>query len=860
MADRYWVGGNASWDATAGTKWATTSGGAGGAAVPTAADDVYLDNGTGTGNVTIAANVVCRKLDCTGYTGTLTYDTNARTLTIGTSSAGASNIALNFVAGMTYTILGIGNTINFVSTSTTEQSVTTAGKTMPSMGFNGAGGKWALQDNVTATGATITVTTGTFITNNVSITCGHFSFNSGSAKTLTLGSSAFTCTGATGWSGRGTSTTMTANTATVTCTGSDQVINLSLTTGVNYNGTSFISTGAGSVSAVVSSSGTTTIANLTRTGTAVKADSFSLTAGVTLVITGTLTLGGNTTQGVNRLHVLSSSHGSTHTLSMTGGAVVINGDVDFKDITINGSPSWTNTDSAYIGDGLGNSSLITTNRTTPATQTWSGTSGGNWSTNAWSGRAPLPQDDVVISSSFSGGQTITVDMPRAGRDIDFTGVSGSPTLNSSIAYALFGSITLATGLGTVSGSNNSINLLGRGSHTLTWAGKNLSIGSGSANFTINAPGGTYTLADAFSMTGSSASNGFFVTQGTFDTADNNMIIRNFGSAGALTRSVILGTSTITVQGSSNFWSVSGSNVSISAADSTIILGTTSSVTRTFAGAGFTYGTLTFTVSGSVGGLTITGSNTFSNINFSDATNARTLAFTAATTTTITGNFNVVGTSGKLMTIQSVTAATHTLSKASGTVACDYLSVTNSIATGGASWYAGANSIDGGGNTGWIFLEATTTSTSTTTSLSTSSSTSTSISTSSTSSSTSISISSSTSSSFSTSSSISTSSTSTSISSSTSSSISTSSTSSSTSTSFSSSTSSTSTSFSTSTSTSTSFSTSSTSSSTSSTSSSTSTSTTLPPDIRTKPNVLIRSDYSRIYTRSDYVGTFVRKRR
>ena len=31
MADRYWVGGTAAWDGTAGTKWALTSGGAGGA-------------------------------------------------------------------------------------------------------------------------------------------------------------------------------------------------------------------------------------------------------------------------------------------------------------------------------------------------------------------------------------------------------------------------------------------------------------------------------------------------------------------------------------------------------------------------------------------------------------------------------------------------------------------------------------------------------------------------------------------------------------------------------------------------------------------------------------------------------------
>ena len=42
MADRYWVGGTANWDGTAGTKWATSSGGLGGASVPTSADDVFF--------------------------------------------------------------------------------------------------------------------------------------------------------------------------------------------------------------------------------------------------------------------------------------------------------------------------------------------------------------------------------------------------------------------------------------------------------------------------------------------------------------------------------------------------------------------------------------------------------------------------------------------------------------------------------------------------------------------------------------------------------------------------------------------------------------------------------------------------
>jgi hypothetical protein len=73
-ADRYWVGGADNWDATAGSKWSLTSGGAGGQAVPTSSDDVYLDAASGavTITVTVAANTL--GLDCTGFTGTLTIN------------------------------------------------------------------------------------------------------------------------------------------------------------------------------------------------------------------------------------------------------------------------------------------------------------------------------------------------------------------------------------------------------------------------------------------------------------------------------------------------------------------------------------------------------------------------------------------------------------------------------------------------------------------------------------------------------------------------------------------------------------------------------------------------------------------
>lgn len=48
---------------------------------------------------------------------------------------------------------------------------------------------------------------------------------------------------------------------------------------------------------------------------------------------------------------------------------------------------------------------------------------------------------------------------------------------------------------------------------------------------------------------------------------------------------------------------------------------------------------------------------------------------------------------------------HTLSKASGTVNGDYLDISNSNATGGATWYAGSHSVDTANNNGWIFDDA-----------------------------------------------------------------------------------------------------------------------------------------------------------
>jgi len=80
-------------------------------------------------------------------------------------------------------------------------------------------------------------------------------------------------------------------------------------------------------------------------------------------------------------------------------------------------------------------------------------------------------------------------------------------------------------------------------------------------------------------------------------------------------------------------------------------------------------------------------------------------FKEFTTNTFTNDFDLNGTSGNLITIGSATpASTYTLSKSSGTVDVSFCSISDSIATGGASWqsFTSNGNVDGGNNTGWSF--------------------------------------------------------------------------------------------------------------------------------------------------------------
>jgi hypothetical protein len=434
--------------------------------------------------------------------------------------------------------------------------------------------------------------------------------------------------------------------------------------------------------------GTPTFANLTCTSIS----GLSMSGGAT--ITGTLTLSGsNSTTG--RLYISPDQFGSSYTFTA---ANIAFSNVDLEGCRATGAANWDISAITGLSGDAGNNTGITF--TPAATQTWSGTSGGNWSANAWTTRVPLPQDDVIINSAFSASQTITANMSRLGNNIDFTGSTGSPTLLNNTGGGIYGTLTLIAGM-TVSGTIGMVlynNSAGATTKTFYQNGATVT-NSGTWRFRSSNATSTYELGGTVNMPSAILN----LDKGIFNTNNNTITANRWGAANSNTMTMNMGTSTLNLSGTTpvNFL---GSPLTYNGTDATINI-LSGAAAKTFEGLSKSFGILNYVVSGSTGSLSITGSNTFKEINFRDATNARSLLFTAGTTTTITNAFGVQGTAGKLMTIGSITAASHTLTDASGVVSCDYMSISRSTATGGASWYAGANSTNGGNNTGWIFTKA-----------------------------------------------------------------------------------------------------------------------------------------------------------
>jgi len=586
-----------------------------------------------------------------------------------------------------------GDTVTFDSNSGTAATVTVdVALSAASITINKSDLTLIHSAGTTLTGA-MTLTAGTLNTNGQTCSWASLTINTGT-KTLTLGASAITLTtGSTAIIAQTANLTITANTAVFTFTGNGATLGGGNAT--NWNGASAV---LGAINHIIGSADTW--AAITNTlGSAEKTRTFQLNSN--LVVTGTCTLGGNSTQGVNRMLIQSNTVGTQRTI--TAAAYVISGDVDFMDINLaySGGASWTNAGSAYIGDALGNAGAVTTNATVSATQTATGTASFTWSTHGWTSRVPLPQDDVVINNAFVAGRTVTADMPRLGRDIDMSAATGNPVWNLSTAITNFGSLALAVGM-TWTGTQN-VTFGGRGTHTLSTLGINYACADNTKTVTLNGPNGSYTLGSDFV---SANPTGPVLTHnwGSFDASTFNITVSGFNSNSGNTRTLSFGSGVWTINraGTTNSMGFAAAGLTLNPGTAIIDWVSTSAGTKTFAGGGLTFPTLRHRPAGAGIHFTITGNNTFATLDL-ECTTARTITFPAGGTQTVTGTLTLLGAAGQLLSLRSSSTGTKWYINAA-TTSAQYCDVKDSTATGtGTPIDNSTGGVDSGNNIGWLFV-------------------------------------------------------------------------------------------------------------------------------------------------------------
>lgn len=332
---------------------------------------------------------------------------------------------------------------------------------------------------------------------------------------------------------------------------------------------------------------------------------------------------------------------------------------------------------------------------------------GNWSdaTNHWAtssggspgvSNSPTSSDNVFIdtNSGFGGGGTLSID----GGTVEMYDLSSQTGHSYSWVFqgnsiGVYGSI-LWESSATVD-TNGRIDTYGAGNHTITTAGQDFD--------EIDFMGtGTYTLQDNLTLT-----NEIYMENGTLDANNYNVTTGRyyFYADTNYTPTIIMGSGTWETK-TTDGWTIddADSYMTITPETSTVKLSTSSQYFSPNYGTnsseqGQTYNNLWVTGGDRI--VEIRGSNTFNELKIDGK---KTIKFSSSSTTTVS-IFNVAGTADNLITITSTSAEQHTLSKLPGTVSCNYLDIANSVATGGATWYAGANSVNSDNNSGWIFESA-----------------------------------------------------------------------------------------------------------------------------------------------------------
>ena len=571
MADRYWVGGTGTWNTTSTTNWSATSGGASGASVPTVSDSVFFDQAS-TYTVTMTGALACLDFNVTG--GTVTFQ-NGTTPTLNVRGSWSTVAA---------TVWNTTGAITF--SATTSVNINTNAITIRSpITFNGTGGTWTLQDNVTLLSTlTTTLTAGTLALSTFTLTTGLFNSSNANVRTINFGTGKIVLNSAT--------------TSTIWTTGT--------TTNLTISGTPLVECIGGG----------TAVTKTINTGAPSEANSISFSL---------LDTGGTPTYAFSASNVIRN-------LIVNGAQTVSNINLiiygTFTHLTTNGTTTFTAGANAWTFAATSGSYTVT--NIAGFTYDFPWTFGSATSTATWTIAANLTLGATrqlslangtfdFNNKTFSGaGVTIVTGTPT----IANTGGPGSLSLTVPITHTS-GSLTLPFNLTTTSASG----------YTLTAGTLTLN------NFTLTAP--------AFSSSSASARTLAFGTTGQLALTGNGVTIFNLGTVTNLTITgtfYVNCTYTGSVGTRTILWgSVAGStealaqNVSFSGTTG-IVLSTSATDTIALSGG---YNNIDFT--GFTGTLSSTGRTIFGNLTmpasggtFTAGTNVTTFGGTGTETITTNG--------------------------------------------------------------------------------------------------------------------------------------------------------------------------------------------------------------------------------
>lgn len=727
MANRYWVGGNGTWDGTNTAPWSSTSGGSGGASVPTSSDNVFFDANSGSVTVNTAArgygvsSVACSNLDFTGFSGTINI---APTLQIYNGLKLSSTMTLGSIdsglGGSYYYDFYYNNNIEFKNT-TANAAIVFSGKTVTNQGWMFSGtGSWLLQDNVSFTNSASWFLNGSVYANSgISITFdGTFShlFASQAGLVFRLADTAsygkFYASNSNiifknrayadirnYYSGNSYFYANTSNIVFSELGGGTKILQQDDQTfyDVYFNDVLYIPDSSNPAQidyfyTYTPGSGIKTFNNLSINNT-LTANSTSLATICTKlpkIVANNFTCNG--TDHIRRICL----QGSSSTTPITANTVSLQY-VSFYGVTGNGAAApFTGTSLEDVG--------LNANITFSASQTRTASVSGNWTDTAtWGGSLmPLAQDNVTINSDVrvtSNRPNVLSTLTSDYSTRSYVNVSSvCSQLNLSSNSSLGGDVFFKDDMSIHSGSDlssasliklnlkNTIDIVNFNSNGVYLSSLSVTTFYAGASLNFNLANNLY--CGSLSLYGNTTltfnANGYSVNALTF-TAEK--------------ASVYMGSSLWDVRGTGNVWFVADTTT-VYKNTANIIISNNSTTARNFYGGGKSYNTLTIGGNTATSNISIYDNNSFTRVD-STKTVAHTIRFQSGSTTTI-GSWGVNGAIGSTVDIRSTGASQHKLVyNGSGKVVSKYLDIGSSNATPLSTWFA-VSSSNSGNNYGWVF--------------------------------------------------------------------------------------------------------------------------------------------------------------